>query len=434
MPPASGVALGLDRLVMLAAARRGSTFVQSTPPAFGREEQEPSNDARVSTAPNRAPLAVRRRPGMSASPKLAGSTVATALPSQIHPQNEPIAAPTTDPIAPPSSSMQPLNDAAGAADPIATAPSRCVRLVHRSRPRASSSFVQHLRVLLPLLLRNDQTTAGRLFAEHFDAALAYVRARPEVLEDDRQQQQPFVAGRARLAALVSALARCPRTWRTTTGAAPRTSSRLDMVTPSWSPRWRTPGRRGYESIHAEPPRELTPQHVYALARLADAGITLVSSMLLGVNDDAATLAALMRAFVECRVKPFYLHHGGLATGAAHFRTPIAQGQELMAFRGRAWLCHRLRLERPRRTRIARSTSSARTPLTISYSMKVSSSPHLHARMSGDEDKAFAADRRCAGCVIGSARIDQIDPPRLPTFVAAVRRPAPALLADALKPP
>src|SRR5438876_7398896 len=29
----------------------------------------------------------------------------------------------------------------------------------------------------------------------------------------------------------------------------------------------------------------------------------------GVNDDAATLGGLMRAFVECRVKPYYLHHG-----------------------------------------------------------------------------------------------------------------------------
>ena len=34
----------------------------------------------------------------------------------------------------------------------------------------------------------------------------------------------------------------------------------------------------------------------------------------------ATLAALMRAFVEARVKPYYLHHADLAPGTAHFRT------------------------------------------------------------------------------------------------------------------
>ena len=34
-----------------------------------------------------------------------------------------------------------------------------------------------------------------------------------------------------------------------------------------------------------------------------------SVLLRGVNDDAATLETLMRAFVECRIKPYYLHHG-----------------------------------------------------------------------------------------------------------------------------
>ena len=47
------------------------------------------------------------------------------------------------------------------------------------------------------------------------------------------------------------------------------------------------------------------------------------------------LEALMRAFVECRIKPYYLHHGDLAPGTAHLRTTLAHGQELMrALRGR----------------------------------------------------------------------------------------------------
>jgi lysine 2,3-aminomutase len=54
-----------------------------------------------------------------------------------------------------------------------------------------------------------------------------------------------------------------------------------------------------------------------------------SVLLRGVNDDAATLEALMRAFVECRIKPYYLHHGDLAPGTAHLRTTLEQGQELM---------------------------------------------------------------------------------------------------------
>ena len=43
----------------------------------------------------------------------------------------------------------------------------------------------------------------------------------------------------------------------------------------------------------------------------------------------------MRALVECRIKPYYLHHGDLAPGTAHLRTDIATGQDLMrALRGR----------------------------------------------------------------------------------------------------
>ena len=37
-----------------------------------------------------------------------------------------------------------------------------------------------------------------------------------------------------------------------------------------------------------------------------------SVLLKGVNDDVETLAALMRAFVENRIKPYYLHHPDLA--------------------------------------------------------------------------------------------------------------------------
>jgi hypothetical protein len=58
-------------------------------------------------------------------------------------------------------------------------------------------------------------------------------------------------------------------------------------------------------------------------------------LLRGVNDDAAALEALMRGFVECRIKPYYLHHGDLAPGTAHLRTTIAHGQALMRdLRGR----------------------------------------------------------------------------------------------------
>ena len=52
-------------------------------------------------------------------------------------------------------------------------------------------------------------------------------------------------------------------------------------------------------------------------------------LLKGVNDDPETLEALMRRFVELRIKPYYLHHADLAPGTGHFRTTLAEGQALM---------------------------------------------------------------------------------------------------------
>ena len=97
------------------------------------------------------------------------------------------------------------------------------------------------------------------------------------------------------------------------------------------------GRATWLAIHANHLCELTAAARRALARLADSGVALVSQtvLLAGVNDDAETLGALMRGLVECRVKPYYLHHGDLAPGTGRFRLPIEAGQALMrALRGR----------------------------------------------------------------------------------------------------
>jgi lysine 2,3-aminomutase len=65
--------------------------------------------------------------------------------------------------------------------------------------------------------------------------------------------------------------------------------------------------------------------------MADAGIPLLAQtvLLAGVNDTPQALGELMRALVECRIKPYYLHHGDLAPGTSHLRTDIATGQDLV---------------------------------------------------------------------------------------------------------
>jgi lysine 2,3-aminomutase len=85
------------------------------------------------------------------------------------------------------------------------------------------------------------------------------------------------------------------------------------------------------ALHANHPREFTTDAASALASLRAVGAELLSQSVLlrGVNDDTATLAALMAAFRQHGVAPYYLHHADLAPGTAHFRTSIRQGISLM---------------------------------------------------------------------------------------------------------
>lgn len=86
------------------------------------------------------------------------------------------------------------------------------------------------------------------------------------------------------------------------------------------------------SIHFTHPAELTPEVTEATARLADAGLPLGSQTVLlkGINDDVATMKALMHGLLMRRVKPYYLYQCDPITGSAHFRTPVSKGLEIIA--------------------------------------------------------------------------------------------------------
>ncbi|MGH6822387.1 MAG: lysine-2,3-aminomutase-like protein [Methylocella sp.] len=91
------------------------------------------------------------------------------------------------------------------------------------------------------------------------------------------------------------------------------------------------GKTVYVALHANHPREMSEAARAACARFIDAGIPMLSQsvLLAGVNDDIETLTKLMRAFVEARIKPYYLHQLDRAPGTGHFFVPIAKGQDLM---------------------------------------------------------------------------------------------------------
>jgi lysine 2,3-aminomutase len=169
-----------------------------------------------------------------------------------------------------------------------------------------------------------------------DAAIAYVAGAPQIWEVILTGGDPFMLSPRRIAEVSQRLAAIAHVkvlrWHTRVPVvAPA------RVGPELIAALKVTGKTVIVALHANHARELTPAARAACARLADAGILLVSQTVLlkGINDDAETLAALLRAFLEARVKPYYLHQLDPAPGTAHFRVSIAHGRALMrALRGR----------------------------------------------------------------------------------------------------
>lgn len=84
-------------------------------------------------------------------------------------------------------------------------------------------------------------------------------------------------------------------------------------------------------VHANHPREIDDTVRAALARLANAGVTLLnqSVLLRGVNDAAATLAELSEVLFAGRVLPYYLHLLDRVCGAAHFEVNESEASAIM---------------------------------------------------------------------------------------------------------
>jgi lysine 2,3-aminomutase len=224
------------------------------------------------------------------------------------------------------------------ADPIGDAAHSPVPgLVHRYPDRVLLKVVNACAVYCRFCFRREMVGPGRgaLTGKALAAALDYIARAPKIWEVILTGGDPLVLPPRRLKDLMTRLAAIDHV------KVIRLHTRIpvvapERVTPALLRALRT-GKATYIVLHANHPRELTEEARAACARVVDAGIPMLSQSVLlrGVNDDVETLGALMRALVECRIKPYYLHHADLAPGTAHLRTSIVEGQVLMrALRGR----------------------------------------------------------------------------------------------------
>jgi lysine 2,3-aminomutase len=206
-------------------------------------------------------------------------------------------------------------------------------VVHRHPDRVLLKLTHVCPVYCRFCFRRESVGPGgpqALSGAGFDAALAYIAGDQRIWEVILTGGDPFMLSARRIAEATARLAAIPHVkvlrWHTRVPVV--APARITDVLAAALDARRRPV---YIGIHANHPRELTPAARAACLRLAEAGAQLMSQTVLlkGINDDAATLEALMRAFVESRVKPYYLHHADLAPGTSHFRTSIAEGQALM---------------------------------------------------------------------------------------------------------
>lgn len=155
-----------------------------------------------------------------------------------------------------------------------------------------------------------------------ESALAYIAADDSIEEVILSGGDPLLLSDLRLELLIAALAKIPHLRRI------RIHSRVPVVLPSRI-------TQGFVTvltstrltpvvvIHANHPNEWDSAVGQALQEMRRAGVTLLNQAVLlrGVNDDAATLAALSETFFASGALPYYLHLLDRACGTAHFEVP-----------------------------------------------------------------------------------------------------------------
>jgi lysine 2,3-aminomutase len=218
-------------------------------------------------------------------------------------------------------------------DPIGDAAHSPVKgVVHRYADRVLLKLLHVCPVYCRFCFRRETVGPdgeGALTREELDAALAYITAHPEIWEVILTGGDPFMLSARRAREITERLAAIEHVriirWHTRVPAVDPL-----RVTPDFVDAIKAGGATTYVVLHANHPREITEEARAAIARIVDAGVPMLSQSVLlkGVNDDAETLEALMRALVETRVKPYYLHHLDKAPGTSHFRCTIEAGQQL----------------------------------------------------------------------------------------------------------
>jgi EF-P beta-lysylation protein EpmB len=160
-------------------------------------------------------------------------------------------------------------------------------------------------------------------------ALTYIRGNTDINEVIFSGGDPLAANDHFLSWLTEQIAAISHIKRL------RIHSRLPVVIPSRIDdsflRWASATRlKPIMVLHINHSNEIDNQVTSAIERLTNTGIRVLNQTVLlkGVNDHAATLAALSERLFDCAVTPYYLHLLDPVQGASHFDITSDQASQI----------------------------------------------------------------------------------------------------------
>jgi len=171
--------------------------------------------------------------------------------------------------------------------------------------------------------------AAQFGPRHYEAQIEYVARTPSVRDVLVSGGDPLVLAQGALEGILRRLREIPHVevirigTRVPVFLPQRIDDNLVEMLSRYHPLWM--------NVHFNHPREITPEARRACALLAGAGIPLGSQtvLLAGINDCPNVMRELVHELVKLRVRPYYLYQCDEVEGAAHFRTPIGKGVEII---------------------------------------------------------------------------------------------------------
>ena len=233
-------------------------------------------------------------------------------------------------VVPRMSEMAP--DIVGVVDPLDEVGHSPVKnLIHNYRDRVAFCVTSECAIYCRYCLRKRMVGDADFMMrkDELEEALDYLAAHDEIRDVLLTGGDPLVFNEANLGWLLEKLRAIPHV------EVIRLGTRLPVTLPFRVTDALCDLLRAHHPVwlntHFNHPKELTPEAAAACARLAEAGVPVGNQTVLmrGINDDLATMRALVEGLVAMRVRPYYVYQAQLIGGTAHFRTPIETGMALM---------------------------------------------------------------------------------------------------------